>query len=132
MAVGDNRIGTEQTSNRQTPWEESSLKGDFYFVPAALAPVVTAVPTKPANPQAPAPSTSEAERVWNQIKTTKNIRVLEVYAEQFKGTVYAALASERIDELKKTRVAIGRVPKLPSIGDTLNRAYPVNADTHYM
>lgn len=91
----------KQTSSRQTPWEQSSLKGDFYFVPGKATPGGMAIATKPLPSRGP--STTAAERAWDNIKTTKNIRVLEAYAKRFRASFYATLARERLKELAGRR-----------------------------
>jgi len=52
----------EETRGAQTPWEESSLQGDFYFVPAGSPPVATAPPpvTPSLAPQPPTPPAAGA------------------------------------------------------------------------
>lgn len=91
----------KKTGKRQTPWEESSLEGDFYFVPGAPGPI---------KQQVTAPSTSEAERIWNQIKSTTNIEILETYSTQYKSTFFATLAQARIEELNKSKNVAILVP----------------------
>jgi hypothetical protein len=59
------RIGVAADSakmgKRQTPWESSSLMGDFYFTPGNILPPSTfsapSAPTSPASGPAPAPAT---------------------------------------------------------------------------
>jgi TPR repeat protein len=64
------------SAQQQTPWENSSIVGDFYFVPGAAAPTSASAPASPSVPtptlpsvyqphppagQAPAPSPAEAK-----------------------------------------------------------------------
>jgi hypothetical protein len=53
------------TDNRQRPWDQSSLEGDFYFVPPTLAPSPTTAPPQVAvtEPPMPAPSPATAPQV---------------------------------------------------------------------
>ncbi len=129
------RVAVEElTSKQQTPWEESSLKGDFYFIPAAFAPDAASTQTSPNQTLAPTSIISEAERAWDRVKTTKNIRILEAYALQFKGSFYATLASERIKELAatfETRVNPSEIITPQRAVPTLPPAPPVSVSPSY-
>src|SRR5262249_4990746 len=74
------RLVKAATDDKQTPWETTSITGDFYFVPEAAKPAATTESNPvapPANPSAvaeaeavpalahaPAPAASEARRSW--------------------------------------------------------------------
>lgn len=93
---------TAETNNTQTPWESSSLTGDFYFnqgpaAPAQAAPAVAATP----RPQSAAP----VNRVdplavelafWNSIKDSSNPADFTAYLEQYPSGNFAPIARNRI------------------------------------
>jgi uncharacterized caspase-like protein len=90
------------TSDRQVPWDNSSLRGDVY-----LAGLPTASDSARAQPQPPpAPQqASEAERVWAVTKDTTSLAVLETFIGRFSGTIYADMARARLEEIKRSQAA---------------------------
>ncbi len=77
------RVGVEKDSNgKQTPWETSSLRGDFYFVPAHQEPIQTASQLKPQTiQQIVEPKQKpviEAEKIVNTNTNTKKNNALPV------------------------------------------------------
>ena len=96
------------TGGSQQPWVSlSPISGDFYFAAgqAAAAP-------PPASAAAPVPS--EAERAWATVQNATNTAVLEAFIRRFGNTFYADLARARLDELKKTQVAVVAPPVQPT------------------
>jgi formylglycine-generating enzyme required for sulfatase activity len=92
------------TGGSQQPWVSSSpITGSFYFsgVPAT-AGVGASTP--------PGPAADPAERAWSVIQNTTSIGVLESYIRQFGDTIYGSMARARVEELKKSQVAVGVVP----------------------
>ncbi len=84
------RVAVEkETGGSQTPWEESSLKGDFYFKPGK----VIATPKTTVTPQ---PPLSAAAQAWSLIQGAKSIAVLEAFIVQFPKSVYANFARARV------------------------------------
>jgi formylglycine-generating enzyme required for sulfatase activity len=55
-----------------------------------------------------------AERTWNEAKTSKSVAVLEEFARLYEGTFYAALAKDRIEELKKLAFVPPAPPPTPA------------------
>ena len=88
------------TGGRQEPYVTSSLGGGIVSI--VPGPQIAAPPTT-------APRPGEAAEAWAAVKDTTSIAQLEVIATRYKGTVYANLASARIEELKKQRT----VPTVP-------------------
>ena len=97
------RVAVETaTSGQQTPWESSSLRGDFYFV---------ANVEKPPTPK-PSPSTvtttispeltvsQTAARAYEAAERLHTISSYQLVVGRFPGTVYAGLAKEQIERLK--------------------------------
>ncbi len=82
------RISVEaQTNNRQTPWEESSLRGDFYFNPQKIEPEHVATPE--VNP---------AAQEWSTIQNTQSTAVLKAFIKRYPKSVYADYARITLDE----------------------------------
>ena len=92
------RVAVEDaTRGEQTPWENSSLRGDFYFVAAAAPDTtdpVTTTPTQPTPQQLAGQAYEAAER-------TNSAAAFRLVVEQFPGTFYAALAEEQIARLER-------------------------------
>lgn len=73
------RIGVRQETNgRQTPWESSSLTGDFYFMSAGGREVVAAVPPpQPPVPVTPPPSSSPPpSRLAGELVTAEGLAIV--------------------------------------------------------
>jgi hypothetical protein len=89
------------TANRQEPFVYGSLGGaEIALVP----PVKIEIPPPPPGVPADPPSASAAAREWQDVKETSSIAVLERYKERHKADpVYAALAQDRIDTLKRVQ-----------------------------
>jgi uncharacterized caspase-like protein len=85
----------QATQNKQVPWEHSAMTGRFYFRTPATIQVIPFPP----------PS-QEAERAWELVKETRSAAVLEAFIARYKGTLYGALASERLEQLKSSRPQI--------------------------
>ena len=87
------RVNVEQiTGGKQIPWEESSLKGDFYFNLGA--------PEAPENAQAEASGNSLELAFWDTVKDSKNPEEIASYLQTYPTGVFASLASARINALK--------------------------------
>jgi formylglycine-generating enzyme required for sulfatase activity len=83
--------------HEQRPAFYHELSGDLFLVP------------KPVGSPAVAnglPVTSEAAVAWSATKDTTSTAVLESFLKQFGGTVYANMARARLEELKRTQVAV--------------------------
>lgn len=77
------------SKGRQTPWESSSVIGDFVF-----------------RPQAKAPALDSAEGAfWNTIKDSTSPSDYQAYLNAYPRGVFAALATERIKGLTDARTA---------------------------
>lgn len=87
------RIAVQQvTSGRQTPWEQSSLLGDFYFN-TTKAPIGT--------PQGDAAEIS----FWNTIRDKNDAALFEAYIEQYPNGSFVPLARALIRRLKNKQQA---------------------------
>src|SRR5262249_25057399 len=85
---------TEKSKGNQTPWEASSLTGDFYFNNAnavVLAP-----------PQAGAGASADRDvAFWTSVKDSRTPALLQAYLKQFPEGTFAELAKLMIAELEK-------------------------------
>jgi uncharacterized caspase-like protein len=86
------RINVARASNgAQTPWEASSLVGDFYFIPPA--PVAAAI----------APSNAAELEFWNSIRTANSAAEYKAYLNQYPRGQFVTLAQTRIAALEKAQ-----------------------------
>ena len=83
-----------ETNGGQTPWEESSLKGDFYFVPQGSTVTVTP-------PQAAPAFDARAVELafWNSIAGSGNVAMFEEYKRRYPEGTFTGLADLKIKEL---------------------------------
>ena len=82
----------EKTQNKQTPWESSSLTGDFFFVKSGE------VKTNTANQQIQIPvvdSTAIELAYWNSIKDSKDAEDYKAYLAKYPNGQFADLAKIR-------------------------------------
>lgn len=86
------------TQEKQVPWFNSSVSGDFYFKPAtpAQAPVVT--PT--IGPSA-VPGKAVDALAWSYVENSQDIRDFAAFQKQFPKSQYTFLARMREQQLKK-------------------------------
>ena len=77
------------TNGAQQPWESNGLSRRVYLT------------GQPNLDLALAPRVSEATEVWDRTKDTKDIAVLEAFAARYNDTIYAGLATARIEALRK-------------------------------
>ncbi len=93
-----------ESSNRQTPWENTALEGQFFF--KAAAPVAApSAPSKPAPPTSAAVDSFAMELAfWEAIKTSTQKADLEEYLKQFPDGRFAGLVRNRINTLDAAAV----------------------------
>ncbi len=96
------------TGGQQTPWEESSLEGDFYFVPRVPEPAVSAIPSKPVDRQA---------LFWNSVKDADNPALFQIYVDRYPDGTFVDLARAMMDDLraKAAKVEKKREEKLAAL-----------------
>jgi formylglycine-generating enzyme required for sulfatase activity len=85
---------TEQTGGAQTPWETSSITGDFYFVPKGSTVTVTP-------PGVPLGGFDERQielAAWQSLGTNPTPALLEAFLTQFPNGSFAPLAKVRLEE----------------------------------
>ena len=81
--------------------------GDFLFVPVSLAVPSTALDEQASSPEAaPRARESNLEVVfWESIRESKNSDNFEAYLAQFTSGIFAALARNKLEEIKATESA---------------------------
>lgn len=85
------RIGVEsQTNGRQTPWEESSLRGDFYFVPKKIEPPVAQLPIR---------QTDKETVFWSSVQDSNDAVLLQTYLNRYPEGTFSELATTLINRL---------------------------------
>jgi len=97
------RVSVEaQTNNQQTPWEESSLRGEFYFNPKKAKPEHQTVSQTPTT-QTPRSEVDQAAREWETIQNTRSTAVLKTFIKRYPTSIFAEYA--RITLKEKTAAA---------------------------
>ena len=92
----------KETGGKQTPWESTSLVGDFSFKPPAAKPA----PVATAAPGAAGDGADANERVfWDSVKDSRNPIELNAYLVKFPNGLFAELARTRLQALGQTDVA---------------------------
>ena len=98
------RVAVEEATNgQQTPWEHSSLHGDFYFVPKVEEPAPPEpAPTPAIDTEPETPTTLElAARAYEAAERVHTVSGYRLFVEQYPDTLYAKLAEEHIRKLEK-------------------------------
>jgi uncharacterized caspase-like protein len=104
----------QETLKRQTPWDSSSLKGDFAFNTTASRAASAGAPAAPSSDVA---LTMERE-FWVSVRDSNRAEDVHAYLEKFPNGVYARLAKSRLD-------AFAKPPQLAAGPETqLTRAAP--------
>ncbi|MFN7194774.1 MAG: caspase domain-containing protein [Rhodospirillales bacterium] len=95
------RINVSRASNgAQTPWEASSLTGDFYF--QAALPVAAAAPA--AAPTTATTFAPDREAMfWDSVKASTDPAELKAYLDAFPNGTFAPLATARIRSIENSR-----------------------------
>lgn len=94
------------TNNAQTPWENTALEGQFYFLP----------PVQQAEPATPMVNPADIA-LWDTIKNSRSAADYAVYLEQFPSGAFAALARSRQRELREAAPSVAApavAPPAPS------------------
>ncbi len=102
----------KETGNKQTPWENTALEGQFYFKPALPSlPAGAAVALAPASISA---SNASEIAFWDSVKTSQRTSDFQAYLSKFPDGVFAALAKTRLEELGSKQKGIQPMPSSPA------------------
>lgn len=88
----------EVTANKQTPWEHSSLTGEFFFRPKAAEPEASLRSGDGAYGLSHA--RLDEIRDWEKIKDTIDIAVLKAHAERYPDGVFREVVALRVSRLE--------------------------------
>jgi len=112
------REGVEQETRRlQTPWDSSSLKGDFTFNPTSGGGARAQVASGPS-----ADVTLQMEReFWVSVRESNRPEDIRAYLDKYPNGNFAALARNRLDALVKPAAA---PPAVAMPSKTLEPAAP--------
>ncbi len=104
------REGVERDTKRlQTPWELSSIKGDFVFNATGRQP---AAGTGQAGAGPSADMAAQLElQFWKSVQDSSNANDIQAYLEKYPNGVFASLARNRVDSmLGRGRAAAAAAP----------------------
>ncbi len=87
-----------ETAGRQTPWESTSLLGEFHFRLRGAPVAATAAP-------ALADAAANDRAYWDSVKDSKHPAELKAYLDQFPNGTFAGLARARLRALEPTAAA---------------------------
>jgi len=91
------------TKRLQTPWELSSIKGDFVFNSTGRAAAAGAAPA--GGPSADVAAQLELQ-FWKSVQDSSRADDIQAYLDKYPNGVFAALAKNRVDALLgRSRVA---------------------------
>ena len=119
------REGVErETRKLQTPWDSSSLKGDFAFNASSARAATAAAPA--AGPSADATMQMERE-FWVSVRDSSRPEDIRAYLDKYPNGNFAPLARNKLDALvRPTRVAAAEpgpaAPPAAAAADTAARA----------
>lgn len=85
------------TGEKQTPWESSSLTGDFYFKPGPR--VAPDNPGGSLDPSAPEDERLVELKAYDAIKDSDDVAALRAFLERFPDGVLAAVVKQKLDAL---------------------------------
>jgi uncharacterized caspase-like protein len=94
----------EKSGGNQTPWESSSLTGDFYFKPPGTIANGGSAPAAVRASALPSQSTTEA-LFWDSIKASSDPADFRAYLDQYPTGSFAALARNRLAALGAAKPA---------------------------
>jgi hypothetical protein len=113
------------TKRLQTPWELSSIKGDFVFNPTGRA--ATAGAAQAGGPSADVAAQLELQ-FWKSVQDSTRADDIQAYLDKYPNGVFAALARNRVDALLgRSRVAAASPAPAPAAGAPAAATAPAGA-----
>jgi hypothetical protein len=93
------------SQGKQTPWESSSMEGDFYFTQSAnnQTNVAERVNTPVAPPVAAVDASSIELKFWESIEKSNNPKDFEAYIRKYPNGHFVDLANNRIKFIEDAR-----------------------------
>ncbi len=115
----------EETRGNQTPWEEQSLRGDFFFTPPVQNAAVPsnqggATGTTPTQSQ-PGANPAADIAFWNTVKDSNNPDELQAYLDAYPDGRFRALAQIRIAHANAAESAGTAIPDESTVEDSRGR-----------
>ncbi len=96
----------EETKEKQTPWESSSLRGaDFYFSGKLVSSLGATTPIGEITPQTSKKATDAIAfelAYWEAVKDSKDVADFSAYLEKYPDGQFSALAKNRIAATQRT------------------------------
>jgi TPR repeat protein len=86
------------TAGKQTPWEHSSLTGEFYFVPKSAAPEASDRPVAGLDESASRRLAEIAD--WDRVKTSNDAEKLKAHLERYPDGLFSELAQIKLARLQ--------------------------------
>jgi hypothetical protein len=93
-----------KSSDQQTPWESSSLVGEFYFNTEGIqlaqgqqAPIIQQIPVIQA---APVAQIAPDEEIWDSIKYSKDSQDFKNFLKSFPNSKYSGSAKFKINQIE--------------------------------
>ena len=100
-----------QTGDKQVPWTEASLQGDFYFHGPGTGNVIPAAPIAASAAPIAAGTDSGAFELafWSSVKDTKSAAEIKTYLDEYPKGTFAGIAKVRYDELQAATTTAAKV-----------------------
>ena len=123
----------DTTAGKQTPWEHSSLTGEFFFVPKSASPEATLRPIASADESASRRLAEIAD--WDRVKSSNDAGKLRAHLDRYPDGLFSELAHIRLARLDAvagswTPVVTGSIETaaLPSPEAIYERALKIEGD----
>jgi hypothetical protein len=92
------------SGNKQTPWESSSLMGDFYFTPKNTSSANSDRAVNITKRQTPQNLNAE-EELWEIVKTSTAIEDFQMFLDEYPDSRFSTHAKLKIQQLMRMRNA---------------------------
>jgi uncharacterized caspase-like protein len=105
------------TSDKQVPWDSSSLTAPFYFKQGAASQSVTTTTSQPAQkPSTTAGYSADNDKaVWDGIKDSKDAGDYRAYLDQYPNGIFAAIAKSRLAQYGNGVAREESAPAAPAV-----------------